>query len=378
MPRPSERFLRSSLVAAFVAWLGLGGWLLFRGLGPDPLFGFSDRVGHTVVFAGVSLPLWTLVERWPARAHAAIAAGLLGVGILVEVGQEAFTTTRQGQVHDVVWDAVGIALGFLVVSSFRMMCRRDRRCVLVLGGTAAWLTALGVVGTVTLAPGPDSDLERCADVDALTASEGRPLVAYDFRDVPSLETAGGPPDLTAESPPVALDERGLVLDGTGRVLGDGAPITCRLTTTGEFTIVVWLSVTDIDQTGPRRVVAISEGPEFRDTSVHLGVEGDGISVRLRHGFDVLSEVVTDRLRPDAPTQVALRLAQDVLSLWVDGRPVWSQPVSGDLALWRVDRPLVIGNDAPGTDRGLRGTIATLDIWDRGLDDSTLEEIDDDD
>ena len=50
---------------------------------------------------------------WPART-AALVAGLIGYGVLIEVCQHTLTTNRVGEFRDVVADGLGVAIGWLL------------------------------------------------------------------------------------------------------------------------------------------------------------------------------------------------------------------------------------------------------------------------
>lgn len=362
-----------ALQVAIVLWSAVGAWLLFRAQRPDPVLGLDERYGHAVVFAGLTIPVAALVVG--RRPWTALAAGgcLVVAGGLVELAQEAFTSTRQAELGDVWWDAVGVLAAVVLVIAVRRLFGEARPTRQV-AAAITWTGAIAVGAAVLLDPGPASNLGACDEVEPLQHGPGTPLVAYRFDDAPSVAAAGGPPELEVATSPVVLGERGLEFDGRGRVRGAGQALSCRLAETAAFTIVAELIPADVAQTGPTRIVAISDGAELRDTSVHLGIEGDGVSVRLRHGDVVVSTVVADQLEADATVGLALVVGDGRAALFTDAQLEWEIGVDPDFRLWDVERALLIGNDAPGTDRGLRGTVARVVIFDRPLTEQEIRDV----
>ncbi|HQX07072.1 MAG TPA: hypothetical protein PKZ19_09785 [Zoogloea sp.] len=74
------------------------------------LVSFQDKLHHSAAFA-----VLMLLGRggWPART-AALVAGLIGYGVLIEVCQHTLTTNRVGEFRDVVADGLGVAIGWLL------------------------------------------------------------------------------------------------------------------------------------------------------------------------------------------------------------------------------------------------------------------------
>lgn len=77
---------------------------------PDlPKLDVSDKLEHALAFVLLAGSAVQLFERW--RALAAVAIGLLALGIGIEFAQALFTTTRAMEGADVVADAIGIVVG---------------------------------------------------------------------------------------------------------------------------------------------------------------------------------------------------------------------------------------------------------------------------
>jgi len=100
------------------AWLGLG-WLGVAGvvvlsLVPlPPMAGaeHGDKFGHATTYA---LLMWWFGQAWMRRdVRARTAAGVLALGVVLEFAQ-GWTGFRDFSLADMVADALGIALGWLL------------------------------------------------------------------------------------------------------------------------------------------------------------------------------------------------------------------------------------------------------------------------
>ena len=77
-----------------------------------PKLHVSDKIEHALAFALLSASAVQLFER--GRALAAVALGLLALGVGIEVAQGLLTTSRAMEGADVVADSVGILAGLAV------------------------------------------------------------------------------------------------------------------------------------------------------------------------------------------------------------------------------------------------------------------------
>jgi len=115
--RPSANVLRGSFVLALVIIFILA--MIPMAVVPE-VVSFRDKLHHTAAFA-----VLMLLGRggWPART-AALVAGLIGYGVLIEVCQHTLTTNRVGEFRDVVADGLGVAIGWLLgrSSALRWQC----------------------------------------------------------------------------------------------------------------------------------------------------------------------------------------------------------------------------------------------------------------
>jgi len=105
----------------FVVALVAGLWLSLQPApdAPSWLDG-QDKLEHFAFFVLLAL---LGMAGWPARM-AALASGLLGYGLVMELAQ-SFTAYRRGDPWDWVADACGVAAGLLLARALRR--RRIRR-----------------------------------------------------------------------------------------------------------------------------------------------------------------------------------------------------------------------------------------------------------
>lgn len=117
-------------------WLGLwavmilavvaGSLLPARDLPPVPFDGF-DKVQHLLGYAVMSAYAAMLFARMRARALA--AAGLVALGIGLEVAQGMLTASRQADVADAMVNALGVLAGMAIAATplARLLQRLDAR-----------------------------------------------------------------------------------------------------------------------------------------------------------------------------------------------------------------------------------------------------------
>ena len=132
--RPATRVLRGFRRPGL--WLGL--WMLMimavvagsllpaRGL-PPVLFDGFDKVQHLLGYALLSAYAAMLFARMRARALA--AAGLVALGIGLEIAQGMLTASRQADIADAMVNALGVLAGLAVTATplARLLQRLDTR-----------------------------------------------------------------------------------------------------------------------------------------------------------------------------------------------------------------------------------------------------------
>ena len=102
-------------------WLALGwawiAWVIYLSLIPEPpgMDGpWWDKIGHSVAY--IALMLWFAQLYHPRSTKFWVALGLVALGIAIEFAQEQ-TGYRPFEIADMVADAFGVAVGFLLAET---------------------------------------------------------------------------------------------------------------------------------------------------------------------------------------------------------------------------------------------------------------------
>ena len=119
-------------------WLGMIAGVVVVSLIPPPLlpavaFDGIDKVEHVLGYFALSAMGSALFARMRTRAR--IAAGLVALGIGLEIAQGQFTAMRQPELLDAAANTVGVLLGCLGTIWAGALQRVDRRLARALGGT---------------------------------------------------------------------------------------------------------------------------------------------------------------------------------------------------------------------------------------------------
>jgi len=170
--------------------------------------------------------------------------------------------------------------------------------------------------------------------------------------------------------------------GTGIVLSNGAylntnepctALSTALSKAGDLTLEVVMRPANLTQTGPARIVSISHSYQSRNLT--LGQSGDMAVVRFRttetstNGTNPVLHTKAGVLTGERQHLVFVRQAE-THTLYVDGTPVVSLAVPGDLSTWDHTMPLLVGNETGG-DRTWEGEIYGVTFFSRAL---TAEEV----
>ncbi|RLS50574.1 MAG: LamG domain-containing protein [Planctomycetota bacterium] len=150
--------------------------------------------------------------------------------------------------------------------------------------------------------------------------------------------------------------------------GPATRLTQALRQAQQFSLEVWITPADAEQTGPARIVSLSLDRSKR--SLSLVQEKGRYELRLR------TSTTSDNGTPATPTPdgtaihrqthlVATRTPDGVVRLFLDGQEVATNTVAGDMNRWPDDCRLVVGNEVSG-DRPWRGEIALVAIYARAL------------
>jgi VanZ family protein len=113
-PRPL-RLALYALAVAILLWLTLAPQ---QALPPEP--GFGDKWDHALAWTVLVLSGLVLAPRRPL----ALAAFALALGVVVEVLQGVMAFGRDSDWRDLIADAAGVALAFLIAWGVRRMTRR--------------------------------------------------------------------------------------------------------------------------------------------------------------------------------------------------------------------------------------------------------------
>jgi len=150
--------------------------------------------------------------------------------------------------------------------------------------------------------------------------------------------------------------------------GPAAKVISSVQSSNSITVEAWVKPSNVTQTGPARMVTLSENPSRRNMT--LGQESDGYDVRLRttstsaNGIPSLgtgSGVATLSLTHVVYT----RDVSGGVRLYVNGVEVSSGVVSGDLSNWVSSYSLGLGNELTG-DRPWLGAFHLVAIYSRAL------------
>jgi VanZ family protein len=106
-----RRFWRVLMVASMVAALGLALRPLAPGQGPENWFPYSDKLLHV----GFFVLLWWLGRRAGIARRWLLALALLAFGAGIEIAQATLALTREASALDLMADAAGIALGWILM-----------------------------------------------------------------------------------------------------------------------------------------------------------------------------------------------------------------------------------------------------------------------
>lgn len=316
----------AALWAAGMSVLGFGSSQSVFGVPDDLAKPTQHLVGLAVLGALVAY-----VVRW--RPFVLVAA-LVGLGLLGEVVQLA-VPARTFEGADVVIDTAGASIGVGLVRW------RPRRTVKV--GVHVFAVAILVSSPWLLSPsGPNTRRDASC----------RPA----------------PPPAT-DAPELVLDRRDLADAVLPVRIVEPAPKAVRnaVVETGELTVAAWFQTSNLSQDGPVRLITMSRGYNAFQVNMHLGVQGDDVTVRLRTSCDLFNEVIaSDVLEADRLHHAAFTWQGGEVVIWVDGvvearkRFDW-----GDLDRWDGNYPIVVGDEAIGG-RLFDGTIRAVSIWDGAL------------
>ena len=170
---------------------------------------------------------------------------------------------------------------------------------------------------------------------------------------------------------VSLADKGGVRLAGGAHLRTTPPATAltkALVKSGDLSVEVWFRPANLSQTGPARIVSISQDPFNRNFT--LGQLGSSLVMRLRttatnaNGMNPHLATGAGVLNGKRQHVVFVRKGQKH-SFYVDGKLVASGNVPGDLGNWDHSYPLLLGNEATA-DRTWEGDVYSVTFFNRAL------------
>lgn len=146
----------------------------------------------------------------------------------------------------------------------------------------------------------------------------------------------------------------------------------ELTGSGEFTIEVWGQPANLTQTGPARIVSISDGSANRNVTLGqgpFGGSGTDMEFRLRTtttNNNGLPGVVIPGTVTTNETHYVVTWDGSDIRYFQDGALVASFPKTGDLSNWNPAYELILGNETDLT-RPWLGELYQVSIYSEALD-----------
>ena len=141
-----------------------------------------------------------------------------------------------------------------------------------------------------------------------------------------------------------------------------------------LTLELWVRTASAEQGGPARIVSYSLDPWHRNFT--LGQEGSALVTRLRttqtdqNGTNPSLEI-PDVFRAGTTQHIVVTYNFQRQAVYIDGKLRIAMAVpQGDFRMWDRSFFLVFGNEATGA-RAWQGTIAYAAIYDRALDEDTI-------
>ncbi len=318
-------------------------------------------------------------------------APLLGAGVafLIALAAELAQLRlpeRSVEILDIGLSFVGAvagALPYIGVERSRVEASRTReRAAVTLNVIAALAVAVTVVTLVTqptvrhvclgqttpepvAGPSPPLGAER--------TSEGV-VVEYRFTEGFGTQTepwTSGVPalELTLHDGAEWLDTGGGVTFGSATAVARSvAPATTLVDAmlgSGRFTIEAWVTP-DRLQTGPARIVSISDSPAFEDIDLHIGQEGTCLSHRIRFGSVVEWVLVEGVFADQARRHLVVTFTDGVTRTYVDGALIDVHDALDDTPHgWNPGHHLLVGNEET-RNRVFLGDVFLVALYDRPL------------
>ncbi|MBI2565697.1 MAG: LamG domain-containing protein [Candidatus Schekmanbacteria bacterium] len=231
-------------------------------------------------------------------------------------------------------------------------------------------------GPVSASPASLSDAGKQRVTEGLVAlytfTEGGGALVHDVANV------GPPIDLSISNPAnvIWLFPQGLLIKAPVLIASPGPAtgITAQCTATSAITVEVWV-LPDDDQTGPARIVSLSQDPYLRNFT--LAQEGSAYDFRLRttetseNGFPSLASPNGAVLDGFAHL-VYRRDTEGIAVFFQNSIPISAGVADGNLSNWSGSFRMALGNELTG-DRPWQGWLLLVAIYSRALTRAEIEQ-----
>jgi hypothetical protein len=209
------------------------------------------------------------------------------------------------------------------------------------------------------------------------------LVAlYDFNEgsgnlVRDVSGVGTPLDLEIQNPGSAVWGNGsLALNTANRIASPGAAtkVTTALQASNALTLEAWITPQSAAQSGPARVVTISQGLFDRNLTLGHGDPMGGSASRYETRLRTTSTNANGVPSLASPANSATAALQHVVytrdaggaaRIYIDGTQVASSTIGGNLGNWNNTYRLALGNEI-GQERPWLGTYHLVAMYGRSL------------
>lgn len=203
------------------------------------------------------------------------------------------------------------------------------------------------------------------------------VVFYDFaegngRTIHDRSGVGAALDLEIDKPGAArwTKDGTLVIESSATIKSaqPAVKIIEAVKQSNSVSVEAWLKPANNSQSGPARIVSLSSDPSHRN--VTLGQDKNVYDVRLRAtGSDINGMPSTSSpaksLKAALQHVVFIREANGAAKIFIDGKKVTDQKVSGDFSNWDSAHKLILANEATG-DRPWLGELHLVAVYGRAL------------
>ncbi len=197
------------------------------------------------------------------------------------------------------------------------------------------------------------------------ATSAPPIVLYDFDSaepvIQDVAPDGKPLNLTLSGGSDASVKDGAIrMGGDTIAISDGSTekLIRAIKTKDELTIEVWLTPDNTTQSGPARIVTLSNDTNSRN--VTIGQDGDRFDARLRTTKTSTNGIPSLASPPKSVrrqlTHLAFTRSRDgATKLFINGKQVSSGKAAGKISNWDPNAKLAIGDEVSGG-RPWKGTL----------------------